>query len=145
VPARKAAMLLIVTGDGLLLHLRDDKPAIPNPGCWAGFGGAVEEGETVEQAVHREVLEETGLEINDAAFLTTETDHEGDGREVSLFYITGNYRPEDIDLREGAGVAVHPIQDLPRLKMSPFVRRAIYSHLLPVLAQPAGNHPDNQP
>jgi 8-oxo-dGTP pyrophosphatase MutT (NUDIX family) len=145
VPARKAAMLLIVTGDGLLLHLRDDKPAIPNPGCWAGFGGAVEEGETVEQAVHREVLEETGLEINDAAFLTTETDHEGDGREVSLFYITGNYRPEDIDLREGAGVAVHPIQDLPGLKMSPFVRRAIYSHLLPVLAQPASNHPGSQP
>ena len=38
-------MLLIVTEDGgLLLHHRDDKPGIPNPDCWAGFGGAVEDG-----------------------------------------------------------------------------------------------------
>jgi 8-oxo-dGTP pyrophosphatase MutT (NUDIX family) len=136
-PVRKAAMLLIVTGTGLLMHLRDDKPGIPNPGCWAGFGGAVEEGETVEQALHRELLEETGLEISTATFLTAETDDEGDGREVSLFYVVGDYRPEDIDLREGAGVAIHPIADLPGLKMSPFVRRAIRSHLLPLLAQSA--------
>jgi 8-oxo-dGTP diphosphatase len=133
-------MLLIVTGSGLLMHLRDDKPGIPNPGCWAGFGGAVEEGETVEQALHRELLEETGLEIKNATFLTSEVDHEGDGREVSLFYVVGDYRPEDIDLREGAGVAVHSIEDLPGLKMSPFVRRAIRSHLLPVLTQ-ATNRP----
>jgi 8-oxo-dGTP diphosphatase len=133
-------MLLIVTGSGLLMHLRDDKPGIPNPGCWAGFGGAVEEGETVEQALHRELLEETGLEIKNATFLTSEVDHEGDGREVSLFYVVGDHWPEDIDLREGAGVAVHSIEDLPGLKMSPFVRRAIRSHLLPVLAQ-ATNRP----
>jgi 8-oxo-dGTP diphosphatase len=144
-PARKAAMLLIVTHGGLLLHHRDDKPGIANPDCWAGFGGAVEEGESVEQALHREVLEETGLEIEGATFLTSELDHEGDGRDVSLFYVVGDYRPEDIDLREGAGVAVHPIEDLAALKMSPFVRRAIGSHLLPVLAQSASIRPDNRP
>jgi 8-oxo-dGTP diphosphatase len=131
---RRGAMLLIVTDGGLLMHLRDDKPGIPNPGCWSGFGGAVEEGETVDQALHRELLEETGLEIGSATFLTSEMDHEGDGREVSLFYVVGHYRPEDIDLREGTGVAVHSIEDLPGLKMSPFVRRAIRSHLLPVLS-----------
>ena len=132
-PVHAAAMLLIVTSNGLLMHLRDDKPEIPHPGCWAGFGGAVEEGETTEQALCREVREETGLEISGATFLARETDHEGDGREVSLFYVTGDYRPEDIDLREGAGVAVHSLDGLPHLKMSPFVRRAISSHLLPAL------------
>jgi 8-oxo-dGTP diphosphatase len=141
-PVRKAAMLLIVTDNGLLMHLRDDKPGIPHPGCWAGFGGAVEEGETTEQALRREVLEETGLEITSATFLSSEIDHEGDGREVSLFYVTGDYRPQDIDLQEGAGVAVHSLQDLPQLKMSPFVRRAISSHLLPVLS---AARPDDEP
>jgi ADP-ribose pyrophosphatase YjhB (NUDIX family) len=131
---RRAAMLLIVTEDGgLLLHHRDDKPEIPNPGCWAGFGGAVEDGETVEDAVLREVREETGLQIADPIFLTEAVDNEGDGRTVSLFYIVGGVRPEDIDLQEGAGVGVHRIENLPSLKITPFVRRAVYSHLLPVM------------
>jgi ADP-ribose pyrophosphatase YjhB (NUDIX family) len=128
-------MLLIVTEDGgLLLHHRDNKPEIPHPDCWAGFGGAVEDGETVEDAVRREVNEETGLHIADPIFLTEAVDHEGDGRTVSVFYIVGGVSPDDIDLHEGAGVGVHRIDDLPDLKMTPFVRRAIYSHLLPLIA-----------
>jgi hypothetical protein len=51
-----------------------------------------------------------------------------------LFYVAGDYRPEDIDLREGAGVAIQGIADLPGLKITPFVRRARESRLLPVLA-----------
>ncbi len=126
-------MLLIVTGDGLLLHHRDDKPGIAHPGCWAGFGGAVEDGETVEQALRREVKEETGLVVEDAVFLTEALDHEGDGRLVSLFYVAGDYRPEDIDLQEGAGVAIQRTADFPHLKVTPFVRRVIDSYLQPLL------------
>lgn len=131
----RAAMLLFVTDGGLLMHHRDDKPGIANPDCWAGFGGAVEDGETVEEAVIREVEEETGLVVKDPVFLTDAVDYEGDGRLVSLFYVVGDYRPEDIDLNEGAGVAIQRIADLPNLKVTPFVRRAIESHLLPVLAE----------
>jgi 8-oxo-dGTP diphosphatase len=131
---RRAAMLLIVTNDGLLMHLRDDKPGIAHPGCWAGFGGVVEVGETVEEALHREVAEETGLAVADPIFLADVVDHEGDGRLVSLFYTTDDYRPDDIDLHEGAGVAVQRFADLPKLKIAPFIRRAITSHLLPVIA-----------
>ncbi|HMD93047.1 MAG TPA: NUDIX domain-containing protein [Trebonia sp.] len=72
---------------------RDDKPGIANPGCWAGFGGAVEDGETVEEALRREVAEETGLVITDPVFLTDAVDYEGDGRLVSLFYVVGDFQP----------------------------------------------------
>jgi 8-oxo-dGTP pyrophosphatase MutT (NUDIX family) len=130
----RAAMLLIVTEDRkLLLHLRDDKPGIPHPGCWSGFGGALEDGESAEDAVRREVFEETGLKITAPVFLTEEADAEGDGRLVSLYYVIGGIAPGDIDLREGAGVGVHAIGDLDRLPVAPFVLRAVRSHLAPTL------------
>jgi 8-oxo-dGTP pyrophosphatase MutT (NUDIX family) len=77
-------MLLIVTDDRkLLLHRRDDRLGIPHPGCWSGFGGAVENGESVEEALRREVLEETGITVQHPVFLTEEVDAEGDGRLAS--------------------------------------------------------------
>lgn len=56
-----ASALLINKAGQVLLQLRDDKPDLPFAGMWTFFGGAVEEGETHEQAVHREVQEELGL------------------------------------------------------------------------------------
>ncbi len=130
----RAAMLLIVTEDRrLLLHLRDDKPGIPHPGCWSGFGGAVEDGESAVDGVRREVFEETGLRIADPVFLTEEVDAEGDGRLVALFYVVGRIAPDDIDLREGAGVGVYGVGELDRLPVAPFVYRAVLSHLVPAL------------
>jgi hypothetical protein len=61
-------------------------------------------------------------------------DCEGDGRLVSLFYVTGDFQPDDIDLHEGAGIGIHRIEDLPGLNITPFVRRTIESDLLPAIA-----------
>jgi len=127
-------MLLIVTEDGkLLLHHRDDKPGIAHPGCWAGFGGAVEEGESIEEALRCEVLEETGLVIEEPRLLTEAVDVEGGGRLISLFYVMGGISPEQIELQEGAGVGVHSLDELEHLQVTPFVRRAITSHLAPLI------------
>jgi ADP-ribose pyrophosphatase YjhB (NUDIX family) len=41
----------------------------PNKGWWSLPGGALETGETLEQAVRREVREETGLEVEPAGVL----------------------------------------------------------------------------
>ena len=50
-----AQVLLFDRHNRLLIYLRDDKPAIPFPNHWDFFGGHVEEGETPEQALVREV------------------------------------------------------------------------------------------
>ncbi len=58
----EAASALLINAVGqVLLQLRDDKPNLPFAGMWTFFGGAVEDGETHAQAVHREVEEELGL------------------------------------------------------------------------------------
>jgi 8-oxo-dGTP diphosphatase len=51
---------IILDGDRILLEKRKNEPS---KGKWSVPGGLVELGESVEQAVIREVKEETGLEV----------------------------------------------------------------------------------
>ena len=51
---------VVMDHDSVLLVQRGREP---QKGAWTLPGGAVELGETLEQAVRREVLEETGLEV----------------------------------------------------------------------------------
>jgi 8-oxo-dGTP diphosphatase len=47
----------------ILLNLRDNNPAINWPNQWDVIGGVVEDGETPDQCIVREMREETGEEL----------------------------------------------------------------------------------
>jgi 8-oxo-dGTP pyrophosphatase MutT (NUDIX family) len=58
---RPTARVLPVSPDGAVLLLRDQDPAHPGVLRWGSIGGAVDPGETLVEAVLRELREETGI------------------------------------------------------------------------------------
>jgi 8-oxo-dGTP diphosphatase len=61
---KEIAQVLLFDREGkLLIYLRDNKPEIPFPDYWDFFGGHIEEGETPDQALVREVGEELGVRL----------------------------------------------------------------------------------
>ncbi|RMF28412.1 MAG: NUDIX domain-containing protein [Cyanobacteria bacterium J083] len=57
------ALAIIYQQGKFLMQLRDDIPSILYPGHWALFGGHIEEGESPEIAMRRELKEEIAYEI----------------------------------------------------------------------------------
>lgn len=55
----------------VLLQLRDNRPDILFPNVWGTFGGEIEDGETPEMAITREIREETGYELHDPEYVDT--------------------------------------------------------------------------
>jgi 8-oxo-dGTP pyrophosphatase MutT (NUDIX family) len=62
VPSDAVAALLTLDDGRYIMQLRDDIPGIFFPAHWGCFGGAIEQGETPEQALQRELLEELELD-----------------------------------------------------------------------------------
>jgi 8-oxo-dGTP diphosphatase len=56
--AVEVALAMLHRDGRWLVQLRDEIPSIVAPGCWGLFGGHLDPGETPEQALRRELLEE---------------------------------------------------------------------------------------
>ena len=75
------------------------------PGWWEVSGGAAQAGESSEEAVRREVKEETGLDVTNAkgGYLFTykrENPGEGDNYFVDVYRFEMDIREEDLKLQE---------------------------------------------
>lgn len=104
-------IIFLNSNNEVLLILRDDKVDIPFPNMWDIPGGKVEEGETPEEAIRREMIEELSIrdlgEINLFKIITSEniTDY--------IFWKRLDLNLEEIDLNEGQRIEYF---DLERIK-----------------------------
>ena len=119
---------LIYHNGSILLVQRGKEPL---KGFWGLPGGGVELGETVEEALVREVHEETGLRIQVERFLYYQDaiNRDGDGR-VHYHYVVFYYHAKPVggELRAGddAAAAVWSrIADLDSLELTDSVRQAL--------------------
>ena len=80
----------VVVAAGRVLLIRRGKA--PLRGRWSIPGGTVERGETLEEALVREMREETGLEVEPLEVLTVFDRIERTGDLVSVHYVIVDYR-----------------------------------------------------
>ena len=104
-PARVVVVGILrnARGDTLLCRMPEDRGVFP--GEWGLPGGGVEPGETLEQALRREIREELGLELGEVAPLFfSEGTHrklfpDGQRREIQMIFLLFECRAEPGEIR----------------------------------------------
>lgn len=106
----------------ILLQQRDDKPDLSFAGCWTTLGGRVEEGETPDEAVRRELLEEIELAPDMTLWKVFEHQHEAAGVTVKVeryVYVGAIDREVDeITLNEGQALGFFLLADIDTLPIA---------------------------
>ncbi len=135
---KKIAAIILENDKGeFLLYLRDNKPGIPFPLCWDLIGGHVEEGETPEEALVREVKEELDIDLMDYSFYKTFECLTGDAYENIKYIYTGkiNIPIEEITLLEGIRPQYFTRDQIPNVNFANILKSVVmdyinYSNLL---------------
>jgi len=68
-PKYKSAHAILIYNEKYILQLRDNKPDICSAGKWSLFGGEIQEKETPQQTIKREIYEELLIKPSICKFL----------------------------------------------------------------------------
>jgi len=122
---------LVVGSNGILLVKRDKDPG---EGLWSIPGGLIELGETQEDAVVREVLEETGIHVELLALLSTADLIIPDGDEnIKFHYVLNHYLAQALDEETQpespeAEVGWFSLSDLESMNLPPRIHELLMKH-----------------
>lgn len=113
--AQSCNIILLNDRHEVLLQLRDDIPTIAFPNRWCLPGGYIEEGETPEQCIRREMNEELGLDLKAVRFIGAVDRSYGT---ENTFWTEANFEAETIDLAEGQRIAWFARQSIERMPLA---------------------------
>ena len=118
-----AVKALIYRKDGsMLLQQRDDTPGLAFPNTWTWFGGLVEPGEDLKDALERELIEELGCipgRIEDELF-----QWRWSGKEPAvnhIFSVCFLVNEIDLVLMEGKAMKWYSLEEICELNLTPLV------------------------
>jgi 8-oxo-dGTP diphosphatase len=129
---RKVAAVILENDKGeILLYLRDNKSTIPFPHHWDLFGGYIEEGETPEEALVREVKEELNFDLHDVRFFKQYDCMTGDVYpNVKYVYIGRiNKSIEQLTLQEGEQLKFFTRDEIPTVKFANILQSIVMDYL----------------
>ena len=125
---KKIAAIIFENDKGeILLYMRDNKPGIPFPNHWDLFGGHIEEGETPEEALVREVKEEMNYDLKDFKFFRKYECLEGDAYPNTKYIYYGRFNEpvEEITMLEGEYPRYFKREEIPDVKFANILKEIV--------------------
>jgi 8-oxo-dGTP diphosphatase len=129
---KKIAQIIFENDKGeFLLYLRDGKPGIPFPHHWDLIGGHIEEGETPEEALVREVKEELDYDLKEFKFFREYLCLEGDAYQNIKYIYSGKFNlpVEEITLLEGDRPQFFKKEEIPNVKFANILKRIVLDYI----------------
>ena len=124
----RGAGIILIANDGRILLQYRNKDNKWNQDSWSEFGGQIEEGETPEKAVKRELKEELGLELVDLKFFKKYKLQRKKGiYEQFVFTASLNYSLDKLkkQQKEGKDLALFTYKEIENLKMADYTRKIL--------------------
>ena len=140
--AYEIALVLLVDPSGAVLLQHRDEAAAASPNQWSLPGGHLEPGETPQEAARRELLEETGLTVDELHPLWNGPRPSEDGFPhtvmVHVFGGTTLARQEDVVLGEGQAMVFVPRDEVFNRELAVSSALVLSLHLKANNPQPDG-------
>lgn len=108
-------IIILNSQQQVLLVLRDNKSTIPFPNTWALLGGYLEENESPEAAIRREIVEELELELGEVNFFKSYFWEECDEH---IFWTRLDLDISQITLLEGQKLAYFSREEINHLEFA---------------------------
>jgi 8-oxo-dGTP pyrophosphatase MutT (NUDIX family) len=112
------AVVLLKLPTGQYVFQRRSKNAPTSPNLAGLFGGHLEEGESPQQAVKRELVEETSLDVKKISLekLSDKIIHYADGPSRHFYYFRGYIDASEFEVYEGDGAEVYNLDEARKRK-----------------------------